>query len=131
MSVQARTSPVPDCGTRRGVGEMMRARGHHRGRDSSRQHEGREYKQQPHGSGHMATRRINKQDRADGCQREHAGGMAAREGLFDNLPDRRLKPVLSEADGGGHSDGCQDGAGPPAGRHAGNYQRQGDERDWS
>ena len=33
----------PDCGTCRGVGEVMRACGHHRGGDSSRQHESREH----------------------------------------------------------------------------------------
>jgi hypothetical protein len=54
----------------------------------------------------MATRRINEQDRANGCQREHAGGMAAGKDLFDNPPDKGLENVLGEADGGGHRDGC-------------------------
>ena len=63
------------------------------------------YEQHADGSRHMATRRPNEQDRVDCCQREHAGGMAAGEGLFDNPPDKRLEHVLGGTDGYGHRDG--------------------------
>jgi hypothetical protein len=108
----------------------MRAYGHHRGGDSSRQHHSPEHQEQPNYSGHTATGRINEQDRADGCQREHTGGMPAGEGL-SNSSDSWLEHVLGQARGGGHCDGRQDGPGPPAGRHASKDQRQGDKRNWS
>ena len=67
-----------------------------RRRPRPRAAESHEHQQQADGPGQLAARRIDEQDRADGREREHAGGMSAGQDLPDRLSDVGLEHVLGE-----------------------------------